>query len=79
MIAYENKVLLFHLYFFQSQLYMMEQSKRSMELQVSQIRSHKNMLEKSNAELQALYKLEKEKRRKLRDKIKLLKVSDIII
>lgn len=58
----------------QSQIYMMEQSKRSMELQVSRVQLQNSMLERRNTELQQLYKNEKEKRRRIRDKLKLYKV-----
>lgn len=58
---------------------MMEQSKRSMELQVSRIQLHSSMLEKANIDLQFLYKSEKDKRRKLRDKLKAYKVSSMVL
>ena len=58
----------------QSQIYMMEQSKRSMELQVSRVQLQNSMLERRNTELQQLYRNEKEKRRRIRDKLKLYKV-----
>lgn len=58
---------------------MMEQSKRSMELQVSRIQLHSSMLEKANVDLQLLYKSEKDKRRKLRDKLKAYKVSSMVL
>ena len=45
-----------------------------MELQVSRVQLQNNMLERRNTELQQLYKNEKEKRRRIRDKLKLYKV-----
>ena len=53
---------------------MMEQSKRSMELQVSKIQLHSRMLEKSRAELQVVLQFEKKKRQRLKEKLKMLKV-----
>ena len=52
----------------------MEQSKRSMELQVSKIQLHSRMLEKSRAELQVVLQFEKKKRQRLKEKLKMLKV-----
>ena len=45
-----------------------------MELQVSRVQLQNSMLERRNTELQQLYKNEKEKRRRIRDKLKLYKV-----
>jgi hypothetical protein len=56
-----------------SQIYMMEQSKRSIELQASQNHLHKNILERAYKDYQILYKTERDKRRKIRDKLKQLK------
>ena len=52
----------------------MEQSKRSMELQVSKIQLHSRMLEKSRAELQVVLQIEKKKRQRLKEKLKIFKV-----
>lgn len=53
---------------------MMEQSKRSMELQVSKIQLHSRMMEKTQGELHILLQIEKRKRQRLKDKLKTMKV-----
>ena len=59
---------------FQSQIYMMEQSKRSMELQVSRLQIQHAMLDKVCNEQQNMLHIERKKRQRLKDKVKLLKV-----
>lgn len=62
----------------QSQIYMMEQSKRSMELQNSQMQLHGRMMERVYADLQITCQNEKRSRRKYKEKLKMFKVQSTL-
>ena len=66
-----------NLHYFQSQIFMMEQSKRSMELQLSRKSVYCSMLERQSSDQRNLYQAERKKKKQLKDKIKQLKVIDV--